>query len=169
MDVNTPAVLTDPQKTPLQGIRGWLILPMLGLFYMLYQTIIMMYLDILQVKSAWHLVTNEQSDFYVDGFSNAFYMLQMAQGILIVLLAWNVIAALKGLKIAKPLFIISMLFYTVMVVVSRFVFPNIFGIEIEYSYKARNQTFIRVGCWVSEGIQCACVFDNAANVVKRHF
>lgn len=134
MDVNTPAVLTGPQKTPLQGIRGWLILPMLGLFYMLYQTIIMMYLDILQVKSAWHLVTNEQSDFYVDGFSNAFYMLQMAQGILIVLLAWNVIAALKGLKIAKPLFIISMLFYTVMVVVSRFVFPNIFGIEIEYSY-----------------------------------
>ncbi|EDU61682.1 DUF2569 family protein [Providencia stuartii] len=134
MDVNTPAVLTGPQKTPLQGIRGWLILPMLGLFYMLYQTIIMMYLDILQVKSAWHLVTNEQSDFYVDGFSNAFYMLQMAQGILIVLLAWNVIAAFKGLKIAKPLFIISMLFYTVMVVVSRFVFPNIFGIEIEYSY-----------------------------------
>lgn len=134
MDVDTPAVLTGPQKTPLQGIRGWLILPMLGLFYMLYQTIIMMYLDILQVKSAWHLVTNEQSDFYVDGFSNAFYMLQMAQGILIVLLAWNVIAAFKGLKIAKPLFIISMLFYTVMVVVSRFVFPNIFGIEIEYSY-----------------------------------
>lgn len=83
---------------------------MLGLFYMLYQTIIMMYLDILQVKSAWHLVTNEQSDFYVDGFSNAFYMLQMAQGILIVLLAWNVIAAFKGLK-SRNLYLLSRCYF----------------------------------------------------------
>ncbi|EML1937082.1 DUF2569 domain-containing protein [Providencia stuartii] len=134
MDVNQPATSTAPQKAPLQGIGGWLIFPTIGLFYMLYQTIMMMLFDINQVKLAWHLATNVNSDFYVNGFSTAFYLLQMSHGILIVLLLWTFIAALKWRKSAKLLFIISMLFYIVMIIASRFIFPSVFGLEIKYSY-----------------------------------
>lgn len=141
MDVNQPAVstaqpalATSTQKTPLQGIGGWLILPVIGLFYMLYQTVMMVLFDINQVKTVWSLATNVDSDFYVSGFSVAFYALQISHGLLIALLVWTFIAALKWQKKAKRLFIITMMFYVLMVVFSRFVFPSIFGIEIKYSY-----------------------------------
>ncbi|EKT57197.1 DUF2569 domain-containing protein [Providencia burhodogranariea] len=141
MDVNQPVVspeqstlATNTQKAPLKGIGGWLILPVVGLFYMLYQTVMMVLFDINQVKTVWPLATNVDSDFYVSGFSGAFYTLQVSHSLLIALLIWTFIAALKWQKKAKHLFIITMVFYVLMVVFSRFVFPNIFGIEIKYSY-----------------------------------
>ncbi len=127
---------TMPQgvaKSPLQGISGWLILPMIGLFYMLYKAVVMMLQEIAQVKIAWPLATQSDSDFYISGFSSAFYALQSGYGLLIVLLLWTFIAAVKWKKSAKLLFIISMVFYTAMVINARFVFPNAFGLEINYT------------------------------------
>lgn len=141
MDVNQPtvstaqpALATSTEKTPLQGIGGWLILPVLGLFYMLYQTMMMVLFDINQVKTVWPLVTNIDSDFYISGFSVSFYGLQISHCLLVALLVWTFVSALKWQKKAKRLFIITMIFYVLMVVFSRFIFPNIFGIEIKYSY-----------------------------------
>ncbi|EMI5490624.1 DUF2569 domain-containing protein [Providencia stuartii] len=134
MDVNQPTATTAPQKAPLQGIGGWLIFPVIGLFYMLYQTLMMVLFDINQIKTVWHLVTNVNSDFYVSGFSTAFYSLQAGHGILVLLLIWTFVAALKWQKKAKVLFIISMLLYSLMIIASRFVFPNFFGIEVKYGY-----------------------------------
>lgn len=134
MDVNQPTAATASQKAPLQGIGGWLIFPVIGLFYMLYQTLMMVLFDINQVKTVWHLVTDVNSDFYISGFSAAFYALQVSYGILAVLFIWAFVAALKWQKKAKTLFIITMLLYSLMIIASRFVFPNLFGIEVKYGY-----------------------------------
>ena len=120
-------------KKPLQGVSGWLILPVIGLFYMLYKTVMMLLLDIAQVKTVWPLATQADSDFYVAGFSTGFYLLQTGYGVLIALFLWTFIAAAKWKKSAKWLFIITMLLYTVMIIVARFVFPYTFGIEVNYS------------------------------------
>ncbi|MGO2334570.1 DUF2569 family protein [Providencia sp.] len=121
------------QKVPVQGIGGWLILPFIGLFYMFYKAISMMLQEISQVKIAWPLATQIDSDFYVSGFASAFYLLQMGYGLLIALLLWTFIAAIKWKKSAKLLFIISMIIYLVVIIGARFVFPNYFGLEINYS------------------------------------
>lgn len=139
MDVNQPTTQTGLQfspsmpRTPLQGVRGWLVLPIIGLFYMLYKTITMMLQDIALVKTAWPLATQSDSDFYIAGFSSAFYLLQSGYGVLVALLLWTLITAIKWKKSAKLLFITTMLLYVVMVVFGRFVFPTVFGLEINYT------------------------------------
>lgn len=120
-------------KKTLQGISGWLILPVIGVFYMLYKTVMMLLQEIDQIKIVWPLATDVDSDFYVPGFSTGFYLLQIGYGILIALLLWTLIAAVKWKKNAKWLFISTMMLFTVMIFVARFVFPYIFGIEINYS------------------------------------
>ncbi|WP_353243515.1 DUF2569 family protein [Providencia sp.] len=121
-----------PKKT-LEGLGGWLIWPVIGLFYMLYKMAMMLMQEVSQVKTVWPLATQVDSDFYVSGFSTAYYLLQTGYGVIIALLLWNFIAAVKWKKSAKWLFIITMLLYTLMVFVSRFVFPYAFGMEINYS------------------------------------
>ena len=131
--VVSQATTQSVQKSPIQGLGGWLILPLIGLFYMLYKAIMMMVQEILQVKVVWPLATQADSDFYVSGFASAFYLLQMGYGLLIVLLLWTFIAAVKWKKSAKSLFIISMFFYLVVIISARFIFPHHFGLEINYS------------------------------------
>ncbi|MGG4609619.1 DUF2569 family protein [Providencia sp. Me31A] len=136
VQASQPTVLVTSQeatKKPLQGIGGWLVLPVIGLFYMLYKTVMMQLQDIDQVKKVWSLATQADSDFYVSGFSTGFYLLQTAYGVLIALFIWTFIAAMKWKKSAKWLFIATMILYTVMVFVARFVFPYTFGIELNYS------------------------------------
>lgn len=127
--------VVSPQaaKKSLQGIRGWLILPVIGVFYMLYKTVMMLLQEIDQIKIVWPLATDVDSDLYVPGFSTGFYLLQIGYGILIALLLWTFIVAVKWKKSAKWLFISTMMLFTVMIFVARFVFPYIFGIEINYS------------------------------------
>ncbi|KLN46898.1 hypothetical protein AAY77_05085 [Providencia rettgeri] len=120
-------------KKPLQGLSGWLILPVIGLFYMLYKTVTMLLQEISQVQTAWSLATEADSDFYISGFATGFYLLQLGYGVLIALFLWTFIAAVKWKKQAKWLFIITMLLYTLMVFIARFVFPYTFGLEINYS------------------------------------
>lgn len=117
----------------LEGLGGWLIWPVIGLFYMLYKIAMMLMQEISLVKTVWPLATQAGSDFYVPGFSTAYYLLQTGYGALIALLLWTFIAAVKWKKSAKWLFITTMLLYTVMVFIARFVFPYTFGMEINYS------------------------------------
>ncbi|WP_369309546.1 DUF2569 family protein [Providencia rettgeri] len=120
------------EKVP-EGLGGWLMWPIIGLFYMLYKMVTMMIQEISQVETVWPLATNVASDFYVPGFSTAYYLLQTSYGVLIALLLWTFIAAIKRKKRTKWWFIITMLSYTLMVFVARFVFPYVFGMEINYS------------------------------------
>ena len=139
MDVNPPTTQTALQfspsmpKAPLQGVSGWLVLPIIGLFYMLYKIITMMLQEVALVKTAWPLATQSDSDFYIAGFSSAFYLLQSGYGALVALLLWTFVAAIKWKKSAKSLFIATMLFYVVMVVIGRFAFPAAFGLETNYA------------------------------------
>ncbi|EJD6375687.1 MULTISPECIES: DUF2569 family protein [Providencia] len=143
MDIQQSTTQTEPAiissvaqptvKKPLQGISGWLILPIIGLFYMLYKTVMMLLQEISQVQTAWPLATQADSDFYIPGFATGFYLLQLGYGVLIALFLWTFIAAVKWKKQAKWLFIITMVLFTLMVLVARFVFPYIFGLEINHS------------------------------------
>lgn len=140
MDVNQPTISVAKlassaaeKKTAAQGILGWLILPVLGLFYMLYKTVMMSIMDIYQVQTVWVLATNENSAFYVPRFESAFYTLQMGYGLLSALLIWTFITAIKWQRKAKVLLILTMLLYTALTTVSHFIFPFIFDIEIKYS------------------------------------
>lgn len=132
--VSAQIVPQPATKKPPEGLGGWLILPFIGLFYMSYKIVMMLIQDISQVKIVWPLATQAGSDFYVPGFSTGFYLLQTGYGLLIALLLWTLIAAIKWKKSAKWLFIITMVLYTAMVFVARFIFPYTFGMEINYSY-----------------------------------
>ncbi len=65
MDIQQSTTQTEPAiispeaqpvvKKPLQGLSGWLILPVIGLFYMLYKTVTMLLQEISQVQTAWSL------------------------------------------------------------------------------------------------------------------
>ncbi|EKT60930.1 DUF2569 family protein [Providencia sneebia] len=140
MDVNQPimseAKVVSPviEKPTLQGISGWLILPVIGLFYMFYQLVMMSLTDIHQVQIVWPLATNTDSYFYVPMFEGAFYSLQVGYGVLAALLIWTLIAALLWQRKAKVLFIATMLLYTLIAVTSHFIFPYLFNMEIIYSH-----------------------------------
>lgn len=143
MDTHQSTTHTEPQTRPvvsqqvaqksLQGIGGWLVLPIIGLLYMLYKTVMMLLQEIAQIQTVWPLATQVDSDFYVPGFATGFYLLQIGYGGLIALFLWTFIAAVKGKKQAKWLFIITMVLFIVMVLVARFIFPYIFGMEINHS------------------------------------
>ena len=118
-----------PQKS-LQGIGGWLILPLLGQLYMLGNLIKMMVNDIAEVQGAWSLATNPASDFYMSGFASGFYAVQFSLGVIIAVMVGSFIAVVKKKAMVKWLFIITMMLYVVVIGASRIAFH----LEIDYSY-----------------------------------
>lgn len=92
-------VVPQAPKKMLEGLGGWLIWPVIGLFYMLYKMVMMLMQEVSQVKTVWPLATQVGSDFYVPGFSMGYYLLQTGYGVIIALLLWTFIAAVKWKKV----------------------------------------------------------------------
>lgn len=112
---------------------GWLLIPIMGLIYIFYQALALLIENYNSIKAYWALLTNSRSHFFVENFAATFYSLQASLLLLLGFLLWAFIAVWYKKRVAKILFIFTMLLYALIFMLNKFIIPYHFGMQVDYA------------------------------------
>nr|WP_314268104.1 DUF2569 family protein [uncultured Moellerella sp.] len=121
------------KKKVAAKLAGWLLIPILGLFYLFAKALALLIENYNNINGYWLLLTDSRSHFFVPNFAITFYSLQTSLLLLLGLLLWAFIAVCYKKRVAKVLFIFTMLLYALIFMLNKFIVPYHFGMAVDYA------------------------------------